>query len=93
MRRPLIHITFPAPSQTMARTVAGGGVFALTLIVLWMIYTKPDLAEQQLFSMLAQAIIIQGLIGLVMAFLFTGKGDGREATGKSDDPVHTQEEN
>ncbi len=38
-----------------------------------MIYTKPELADNDLFKSLAQAIIIQGLIGLAMAFYFTAK--------------------
>lgn len=63
-------------STNLARVIAGGGIFTLTATVLWMIYTKPDLADNDLFAMLAQAIIIQGLIGLVMAFLFTGKNSG-----------------
>ena len=54
-------------------TIAGGGIFALSVMVLVMIYTKPELANNDLFKSLAQAIIIQGLIGLAMAFYFTAK--------------------
>ena len=53
-----------------ARIIAGGGVFLLTLIVLVMMYIKPELGDSDLFKMLAQAIVIQGLIGM-MAWLFT----------------------
>lgn len=55
-----------------ARIIAGAGSFLLAGIVLLMIYIKPEIAEIELFKMIAQAIVIQGLIGLVMAFLFTG---------------------
>ena len=54
-------------------TIAGGGIFAMSVLVLAMIYTKPELADNDLFKSLAQAIIIQGLIGLAMAFYFTAK--------------------
>lgn len=62
-----------------ATTIAGGGLFALTLLVLGMIYTQPALAENDLFKSLAQAIIIQGLIGLACAFYFTAKDKGGDA--------------
>lgn len=54
-------------------TVAGGGSFALALLVLLMVYHKPALAENDLFKILAQAIVIQGLIGLVLPFYYTAK--------------------
>lgn len=82
----------PALSMNHARVIAGGGSFALTLLVFVMMWAKPELAENDLFKSLAQAIVIQGLIGLVMAFLFTGK-QGAEDTpqvrivNRSDDPV------
>ena len=62
----------PPMTMSAARIIAGGGVFALTLLVLVMIAWRPELAKDDLFKMLAQAIVIQGLVGLVMAFLFTG---------------------
>lgn len=62
-----------------ATTIAGGGLFALTLLVLAMIYTKPELADNDLFKSLAQAIIIQGLIGLACAFYFTAKDRAQDA--------------
>ena len=72
-----------------ARTIAGGGIFILTVIVLWMIYDKPELAENQLFSVLAQAIVVQGLIGLAMAFLFTAKErDNPNKVEVTNDPAH-----
>ena len=53
-----------------ARIIAGAGAFLLTLIVLVMMFVKPELAKDDLFKMLAQAVIIQGYIGM-MAWLFT----------------------
>jgi len=66
----------PPMNMAAARIIAGGGIFILTVIVLAMLAFKPDLAESDLFKSLAQAIVIQGLIGLVMAFLYTGKNGG-----------------
>ena len=61
------------PFKVRSTTVAGGGLFALTVLVLGMISVKPELADNDLFKSLAQAIIIQGLIGLACAFYFTAK--------------------
>ena len=71
-------------------TIAGGGIFSLSFLVLVKIYTKPTLADNDLFKSLAQAIIIQGLIGLALAFYYTAKEHRPtdSATGKLDDPVH-----
>lgn len=66
----------PPITMATARIVAGGGSFGLSLIVLLMLYLHPELAESDLFKSLSQAIVIQGLIGLVMAFLFTGAQNG-----------------
>lgn len=55
------------------RAIAGAGIFLLTVGVFVIIYLKPDLAKDDLFASLAQAIVIQGLVGLAMAFLFTGR--------------------
>jgi hypothetical protein len=70
----------PPITMATARIIAGGGSFALTIFVLVMILIRPELAQNDLFKSLAQAIVIQGLIGLVMAFLFTGAQGG----GKSE---------
>lgn len=71
--------------------VAGGGIFILSVMVLAMIYTKPELADNDLFKILAQAIVIQGLIGLAMAFYFTAKDrpqvDKVEVVNDEDRPV------
>lgn len=52
-------------------TIAGGGMFILTLIVLGMMWAEPDLRKDDLFKILAQAIVVQGLIGLCVASYFT----------------------
>lgn len=75
----------PPMNMATARVLAGGGSFMLVLIILAMMYFKPALAENDLFKSLAQGIVIQGLIGLVMAFLFTGDHN-RGKGGESDDP-------
>jgi hypothetical protein len=67
--KPMPEIRFNA---TLARVIAGAGSFALTCAIFIMIYLKPELAKDDLFKSLAQAVIIQGMIGLVLAFLFTG---------------------
>ena len=53
--------------------VAGAGVFLLTGLVLAMIWARPELADNDLFKTLAQAIVVQGLVGLAMAAWFTVK--------------------
>lgn len=52
---------------------AGAGIFMLTGIVLLMVYKDRTLAESDLFKTLAQAIVVQGLVGLAMAAWFTKK--------------------
>ena len=73
-----------------ARAVAGAGIFALTLLVLAMIFFKPELVENDLFKMLAQAIVIQGLIGLAMAHYFTANSSQQQnvhVVNPPDEPV------
>lgn len=82
---------WPAFPKLHPRTVAGGGIYALTTIVLAMIFFKPALADNDLFKMLAQAIVAQGLVGLAMAHYFTATHRDA-ATGHTGDPVHVQEE-
>jgi hypothetical protein len=72
--------------------VAGAGIFLLTGAVLWMLYRDRTLADNDLFKTLAQAIVVQGLVGLAMASWFTVKHRA-QASGKPDDPVHTEEGN
>lgn len=60
-------------------TIAGGGIFALSVLVLVMIYTKPELADNDLFKSLAQAIVIQGLVGLALGFYYTAKNPPPDA--------------
>lgn len=57
---------------------AGAGIFMLTGVVLLMVYKDRTLAESDLFKTLAQAIVVQGLVGLAMAAWFTKKaGDDK----------------
>ncbi len=70
----------PPMNMATARILAGGGAFGLVLLVFAVMLVRPELADNDLFKSLAQAIVIQGLIGLVMAFLFTGQND------RSDEP-------
>lgn len=71
-----------------ARVIAGGGSFLLTLMVFVMMWLKPELANNDLFKSLSQAVVIQGLIGLVMAFLFTGNSRGHDSAPT---PVEVQQ--
>lgn len=59
--------------------VAGAGIFLLTFLVLIMLKDDRTLADNDLFKTLAQAIVVQGLIGLAMAAWFTkNKDENRE---------------
>lgn len=69
----------PAITLDTARTVAGAGSFLLSLCVIGALIFNPKLGDIDLFKSLAQAIVIQGMIGLVMAFLFTGKNTSETA--------------
>ena len=60
--------------------VAGGGIFLLTFVVLWMLRDDRTLADNDLFKTLAQAIVVQGLIGLAMAAWFTKNREGLAET-------------
>lgn len=71
------------------RGVAGAGIFALTVAVLAMILIKPQLADNDLFKMLAQAIVVQGLVGLSMAYWFTASKDRRDDF-TDDNPMPTK---
>lgn len=68
----------PPMTMATARILAGAGAFALVLLVFLIMVIRPELAKDDLFKSLAQAVVIQGLIGLVMAFLFTGQNDRRD---------------
>ena len=68
----------PKLTKVHAQAIAGAGIFILTLAVLGIMVFRPELAENDLFKSLAQAIVIQGLVGLAMAFLFTGQDNGKD---------------
>jgi len=75
--------------KIQTRTIAGGGVYLLTVIVLAMMFYKPELAKDDLFKMLAQAIVVQGLVGLAMAYYFTSQH--RDTTGGKSNAVEELE--
>ena len=77
MQLPRMNIHF-------ARILAGGGMFALTTGVLVMMYFDPTLRSDDLFKSIAQAVIIQGLLGLVVAFMFTGSNNRRRGDDGDD---------
>ena len=54
--------------------LAGAGIFVMTGIVLAIMVLYPTLRADDLFKVIAQAIVVQGLIGLAMARWFTKKG-------------------
>ena len=59
------------PFGMTERGVSGAGIFILTVIVLVALIVNPSLGDSDLFKTLAQAIVVQGLIGLCMAYWFT----------------------
>lgn len=65
--------------------VAGAGIFVLTFVVLYMLKGDRTLADNDLFKTLAQAIVVQGLIGLAMAAWFTKNRDSGNHTGGDDE--------
>lgn len=76
--------------------VAGAGIFALTGVVLAMLHNDRTLAENDLFKTLAQAIVVQGLVGLAMAAWFTKKEDEgtieTRIVNTEDNPVPVEED-
>lgn len=61
-----------------ARLLLGAGCFFLVLIVLALVAFKPELRGDELFRMIAQAVVTQGFFGMVVAFWFTGPSDRRD---------------
>lgn len=58
-----------------ARVIAGGGTFLLVVGVILLTALDADLRKDDLWKALAQAVVIQGYLGLIVAFLFTGSND------------------
>lgn len=67
-------------ARVRAEHVAGAGVFILTGAVFGLVALKPELAKDDLFKTLAQAVVVQGLVGLAMASWFTIKRGGSSPT-------------
>ena len=72
--------------------MAGAGVFLLTVLVFLMLRDEPALADNDLFKTLAQAVVVQGLVGLAMAAWFTTKHRDTVRIDQPDsEPVPTKE--
>jgi hypothetical protein len=79
-------------SRIRVEHVAGAGVFLLTILVFHMIRKEPALADNDLFGTLAQAVVVQGLVGLAMAAWFTTKHrETVRVDNPPSDPVNTAE--
>lgn len=68
----------PRANANEARLLLGAGCFLLVLVVLAMVAFLPELRKDELFRMIAQAVVTQGFFGMVVAFWFTGPSDRRE---------------
>ena len=66
-------------ARIRAEHVAGAGVFILTGLVFALVAAWPALAKDDLFKTLAQAVVVQGLVGLAMASWFTNVKKSAEA--------------
>ena len=75
--------------------VAGAGIFGLTCYVLAILADKPELADNDLFKTLSQALVVQGLVGLAMAAWFTKRASGEtqpvEVKQPANNPIPVQE--
>lgn len=79
-----------ALSRLRVDHVAGAGIFLLTGVILYLSAVYPDLRKDELFRVLAQAVIVQGLVGLAMAAWFTKKNGSERVTDDKPVPVDTQ---
>ena len=61
-------------NQLTSEGLAGAGIFVMTGVILALLTLYPSLRSDDLFKVIAQAIVVQGLIGLAMARWFTKKG-------------------
>lgn len=66
----------PRLTPASARAALVLGLVLLTVMIFVIMVARPDLAENDLFKTLSQAVIVQGLIGLAMAFYFTDSDGG-----------------
>lgn len=65
-------------SQNDARQIIALACFVLVIVVLGMLALLPDLRKDELFRMIAQAVVTQGFFGMVVAFWFTGPNDRKD---------------
>jgi len=69
------------------RGVAGAGIFLLTVVVIAALIWNPALGDSDLFKTLSQAIVVQGLVGLSMAYWFTAsKSEGTQQVEVVNEP-------
>ena len=61
-----------------ARGWIGLSVFALTVMVLWMVAVFPDLRQDEFFKVLATAIVLTGFIQSVVGWAYTATKQGGE---------------
>lgn len=58
-------------------------VFILTGLVFALVAMWPELAKDDLFKTLAQAVVVQGLVGLAMASWFTNSKKADDASSQT----------
>lgn len=92
------------PGWPNGRGLVGFAMVVMSVMVLWMIKSDPQLRTDDFFKTLAGAIVITGLLNSVVAFFFgqnsaserftTQAADrhGQSPTGQKNDPVHVEEE-
>lgn len=61
-----------------ARGWIGISVFALTVMVLWMVAVFPELREDEFFKVLATAIVLTGFVQGVVGWAYTATKQGGE---------------
>lgn len=72
-------------ARIRAEHVAGAGVFILTGLVFALVAMWPELAKDDLFKTLSQAVVVQGLVGLAMASWFTNRKKAAETPRPTDE--------
>lgn len=61
-----------------ARGWVGISVFALTVMVLWMVAVFPELRQDEFFKVLATAIVLTGFVQGVVGWAYTATKQGGE---------------
>lgn len=68
-------MNLPSPD---ARGWVGISVFALTVMVLWMVAVFPELRQDEFFKVLATAIVLTGFVQGVVGWAYTATKQGGE---------------